>query len=43
MVRYVALPGLVHESDVKAEMRDGVLTLRVPVPAAAKPKQIEIA
>ena len=41
--RRLALPGVLHDADVKAELRDGVLTLRIPVPSAAKPKQIEIA
>lgn len=40
--RRIALPGLVHESEVRAELRDGVLSLRIPIPVAAKPKQIEI-
>ncbi|HJP41521.1 MAG TPA: Hsp20/alpha crystallin family protein [Dehalococcoidia bacterium] len=40
--RRIALPGLVHDADVTAEMRDGVLALRIPVPASAKPKKILI-
>lgn len=40
--RRIALPGLVHDADVTGEMRDGVLTLRIHVPAAAKPRHIEI-
>ena len=40
--RRIALPGLVHEADVKAEMHHGVLTLRIPVPSAAKPRKIKI-
>ena len=40
--RRLALPGVLHDANVKAELRDGVLTLRIPVPSAAKPKQIEI-
>lgn len=41
--RRLALPGVLHDADVNAELRNGVLTLRIPVPAAAKPKQIKIA
>ncbi len=41
--RRLALPGVLHDADVNAELANGVLTLRVPVPAAAKPKQIKIA
>lgn len=40
--RRVALPGVVHDAAMTAELRDGVLRLRIPVPEAAKPKQIEI-
>jgi HSP20 family protein len=40
--RRVALPGIVHDATVGAELKDGVLTLHIPVPEAAKPKQIEI-
>jgi HSP20 family protein len=40
--RRVALPGIVHDATVSAELKDGVLTLTIPVPEAAKPKQIEI-
>jgi HSP20 family protein len=40
--RRVALPGIVHEAAVEAELKDGVLKLHIPVPEAAKPKQIEI-
>ena len=40
--RRVALPGIVHEADVRAELKDGVLTLHIPIPEAAKPKQIQI-
>jgi HSP20 family protein len=42
VARRVALPGTVAESDVNAELKDGVLTLTLPVPAKAQPKQIEI-
>ena len=41
--RRLALPGVLHDADVNAELGNGVLTLRIPVPAAAKPKQIKIA
>ena len=41
--RRLALPGVLHDADVNAELRNGVLTLRIPVPVAAKPKQIRIA
>ena len=42
VARRVALPGTVAEADVNAELKDGVLTLTLPVPAKAQPKQIEI-
>ena len=42
VARRVALPGAVAEADVNAELKDGVLTLTLPVPAKAQPKQIEI-
>ncbi|MEZ4501728.1 MAG: Hsp20/alpha crystallin family protein [Dehalococcoidia bacterium] len=42
VARRVALPGVVAEADVNAELKDGVLTVTVPVPEKAKPKQIEI-
>ena len=41
--RRLALPGIVDESEVKAELKDGVLTLTIPVPEKAKPRRIEIA
>ena len=41
--RRLALPGVLHDADVNADLKNGVLTLRIPVPAAAKPKQIKIA
>ena len=41
--RRLALPGIVDESEVKAELKDGVLTLSIPVPEKAKPRRIEIA
>lgn len=40
--RRIALPGVVHDAEVDATMKDGVLTLRIPIPAAAKPRRIEI-
>ena len=40
--RRVALPGLLYESKVRAELKDGVLTLRIPIPEQAKPKRIQI-
>jgi HSP20 family protein len=42
VARRVALPGAVAEADVNAELKDGVLTLTLPVPEKAQPKQIEI-
>ena len=41
--RRLALPGVLHDAEVNGELANGVLTLRIPVPAAAKPKQITIA
>ncbi len=40
--RRIALPGVVHDAKVDAELKDGVLTLTLPLPEKAKPKQIEI-
>jgi len=40
--RRIALPGIVADAEVDAELKGGVLTLKIPVPAKAKPKQIEI-
>ena len=40
--RRIALPGVVHDADVDAELTDGVLTLTIPLPEQSKPKQIEI-
>ncbi len=40
--RRVALPGVVQDNAAKAEMKDGVLTVRLPLAASAKPKQITI-
>ncbi len=41
--RRLALPGVLHEAEVNGELANGVLTLRIPVPAAARPRQIKIA
>ncbi|MPZ98719.1 MAG: Hsp20 family protein [Dehalococcoidia bacterium] len=40
--RRIALPGIVDEAAVDAELKNGVLTLQVPLPEKAKPKQIDI-
>ncbi len=40
--RRIALPGIVHDAEVGAELKSGVLTLHIPLPEKAKPKQIEI-
>ena len=40
--RRIALPGIVHDADVQAQLKDGVLTLTIPVPEKARPKQIQI-
>ena len=40
--RRVALPGLVHEAEVDAQFENGLLTLTVPFPAQAKPRQIQV-
>lgn len=40
--RRVALPGILHDSEVRGELQDGVLTLRIAIPEKAQPKQIEI-
>lgn len=40
--RRVALPGIVEDSQVDAELKNGVLRLTIPVPEKASPKQIEI-
>ena len=41
--RRLALPGVLHDAEVDGELTNGVLTLHIPVPAKAKPKQIKIA
>ena len=40
--RRIALPGVVRDAQVDAELKDGVLTLTIPTPEQARPKQIEI-
>lgn len=40
--RRVALPSQVNERDVGAELKDGVLTLRIPKAAEATPRKIKI-
>jgi HSP20 family protein len=40
--RRIALPGVVHDAEVDAELKGGVLTLRIPIPESAKPRRIEI-
>lgn len=40
--RRIALPGVVEEAETSAELKDGVLTLRVPLGEKAKPRSISI-
>lgn len=40
--RRVALPGIVQDEDVDAELKNGVLRLSIPLPVKPSPKQIEI-
>jgi HSP20 family protein len=40
--RRIALPGVVDDSTVDAELKNGVLTLSLPLPQKPSPKQIEI-
>jgi len=40
--RRIALPGIVQDADVDAELKDGILTLTLPVPEQHRPKRIEI-
>lgn len=42
LTRRVALPGIVKDAPVEANLKDGVLKLRIPLPEEAGPKQIEI-
>ena len=41
--RSFALPSRIDTDKVRAEFRDGVLTIALPVKAEAKPRQIEVA
>ena len=40
--RRVALPGVVRDASVDAELADGVLTLALPLPERAQPQRVEI-
>jgi HSP20 family protein len=40
--RRIALPGVIHDAEVHAELKDGVLKLRIPIPESAKPRRIAI-
>jgi HSP20 family protein len=40
--RRIALPGIVDKTEVDATLEDGVLTLSMALPEAARPKQIQI-
>ncbi|MBI2178290.1 MAG: Hsp20/alpha crystallin family protein [Candidatus Tectomicrobia bacterium] len=40
--RRVALPGIVAETETHAELKDGVLTVRIPLTEKAKPFKIAI-
>ena len=40
--RRVALPGVVRDASVDAELADGVLTLTLPLPERALPQRVEI-
>jgi HSP20 family protein len=40
--RRIALPGVVKDATVEAELKNGVLKLAIPLPEKATPKQIEI-
>lgn len=40
--RRVELPGVAADAEVDASLKDGVLTLRIPIAEEAKPKRIEI-
>lgn len=42
VARRITLPGIVSEADAKAELKAGVLELRIPQSAEARPKQIPI-
>jgi HSP20 family protein len=38
----IALPGEADAERVKADLRDGVLTVRIPKPEASRPRQIQV-
>ena len=40
--RRVALPGIVKDAEVAAELKNGLLTLTIPLPETPQPKQIKI-
>lgn len=40
--RRIALPGIVDDAEVQAQLTDGILRVRVPVPEQAKPRRVEI-
>ena len=40
--RRIALPGVVAEAKANAQLKDGVLVLRIPLPEVARPKQIPV-
>lgn len=42
MSRRVALPSIVHDTEAKAELKNGELTLRLPKEAKARPRKITI-
>jgi HSP20 family protein len=42
MSRRVALPSTVEDGRTEAELKDGVLTLRIPKSEAAKPRKVQI-
>ena len=42
VTRRLSLPGVAADAPIDAELKDGVLTLVVPLSERAKPKQIEI-
>ncbi len=42
MSRSITLPGIAADADPKAELKDGVLTLRVPQSPANKPRKVQV-
>ena len=42
VTRRLSLPGVPADAPIDAELKDGVLTLTIPLPEQAKPKQIEV-